>query len=124
MVLSSIREGVSLESSPNNSSNFNSWFVQEPKKSPAKAKKPKPKPEPKAEPEPPSEINLPDEVTVESLAKLLWISKDQIEATMTELSIAFGSDQDLVSPSDAELIAMSYGRTVILSKAVLVSRRS
>ena len=67
------------------------------------------------------ELHLPDEVTVSGLAKLLEITTEEAEVTLQELGVTVGSDQELVSPSNAELVAMAHGRTVTFSKAVLVS---
>lgn len=68
----------------------------------------------------PADIKIDDEVTVSQLAQLLSADVGKIEDSLAELGEAPGSTEDRVSYTNAELVAMAFGRTVTFSKDVLV----
>lgn len=89
---------------------------------PLPPQKPKKKPKPAAPPPPKpvvTEIRLPDEVTVGELARLLEVTVEEVEQSMAEFGETPSSDKDVVSPSNAELVCMAFGKSVIFSQAVL-----
>ena len=100
--------------------------VQAETSAPPKQNAPKPRSQKATAPKPfakevDAEIILPDEVNLRNLAKLLNISMEQAESTFTELGLSISSAEDLVAPSEAELVAMAHGKLVSFSKAVQVS---
>lgn len=82
--------------------------------------KPKRKQESK---QPAAEIQLPDIVTVSTLAQLLGVPLAEVERNLSELRAAPDSDQDVVSFTNSELVAMALGRAVTFSKEVQVRAR-
>ena len=77
-------------------------------------------PSPQQKP-PVTEIDLQDNVTVSQLAALLHVPLQEVEGTLTELGDTPASPEEVLSPANAELVAMVYGKTARFSKAVLVS---
>ena len=71
---------------------------------------------------PVTEIELQDSVTVSQLAALLHVPLQEVEGTLTELGDTPASPEEVLSPANAELVAMVYGKITRFSKAVLVSQ--
>ena len=80
---------------------------------------PRPKPQPKPKPVV-TEIQLSDEVTIRQLAQQLDVPAAQVEQSLLELGERPSSHEDILSPENAELAAMSFGKTVVFSQAFLV----
>lgn len=70
-----------------------------------------------------TEIQLRDDVTIRQLAQQLEVSASQVEQCLLELGEHPSSQEDLLSPENAELAAMSFGKTVTFSQAYLVSSK-
>ena len=68
-----------------------------------------------------TEIQLADEVTIRQLAQQLDVPAAQVEQALVELGERPCSYEDSLSPENAELAAMSFGKTVVFSQAFLVS---
>ncbi len=83
---------------------------------PKAVQQPQPKPKPVV-----SEIQLSDEVTIRQLAQQLDVPAAQVEQALLELGERPSSHEDVLSPENAELAAMSFGKTVVFSQAFLVS---
>lgn len=60
------------------------------------------------------DIQLPDEVTVATLAVLLEVKVEELEEALVELGEPPSSVEDAISLANAELAAMTFGRNVIL----------
>ena len=87
------------------------------KEAQARSARPKPKPQPKPIV---TEIQLSDEVTIRQLAQQLDVPAAQVEQSLLELGERPSSHEDILSPENAELAAMSFGKTVVYSQAFLV----
>ena len=48
------------------------------------------------------------------------VTIEEVEQSMAEFGETPSSDKDVVSPSNAELVCMAFGKSVIFSQAVLV----
>jgi hypothetical protein len=95
-----------------------------PPQPPAKRKKKRPKAAVLPKPKPVvTEIHLPDDVSVLQLSQLLEVSVEEVEASLAQFGETSSSDKDVISPGNAELVSMAFGKSVIFSQAVLVSLR-
>lgn len=55
------------------------------------------------------------------LARQLNVTAEQVEEAMAEFGEKASSHQDIIPPDNAELVAMSFGKTVTFSKAFQVT---
>lgn len=96
-----------------------------PREAQARSPQPPPQAQAKPQPKPPkpviTEIQLSDEVTIRQLAQQLEVPAAQVEQSLLELGERPSSHEDVLSPENAELAAMSFGKTVVFSQAFLVS---
>lgn len=67
-----------------------------------------------------TEIELKDDVTIRQLAQQLDVEPAQVEQSLLDLGERPSSLEDLLTPENAELAAMSFGKTVTFSQAYQV----